>query len=272
MLFYPLYALLFADAGLSTAQISSLFAIWCAVSFAFEVPSGAWADTFSRRRLVTTGAVVRAAGFLSWAVWPTYAGFALGFACWAFSSAVSSGAQEALLYDELAAVGEESRYTAVTARAETVAMLAMLAASVLATPVLALGGYGLIAAGSVLVCLGGAATALAFPETPRAVQADGDGLRAYVRNLRAGLGEVRRVRLVRRAVVVTAAVASLSALDEYVSLLVRDAGVAVVGVPLAMAVVMGAMAAGSAGAERWPGVRPARIGAAVGVAGVCLGV
>jgi hypothetical protein len=29
---YPLYALLFADSGLSGAQISALFAIWSAVS------------------------------------------------------------------------------------------------------------------------------------------------------------------------------------------------------------------------------------------------
>jgi len=34
------YSLLFADAGLSTARISTLFVIWSVVSFVFEVPSG----------------------------------------------------------------------------------------------------------------------------------------------------------------------------------------------------------------------------------------
>ena len=46
---YPLYALLFADSGLSGAEISALFAIWSAVGLLAEVPSGALADRFSRR-------------------------------------------------------------------------------------------------------------------------------------------------------------------------------------------------------------------------------
>lgn len=59
---YALYALLFADHGLTTAQISSLFALWSITSFVLEVPSGAWADTVSRRGLlVLSGALVAAA-------------------------------------------------------------------------------------------------------------------------------------------------------------------------------------------------------------------
>jgi MFS family permease len=81
VVFYPLYALLFAAAGLSTAQITSLFVIWSGVSFVLEVPSGAWADAFSRRRLLAAGAVIRAAGFLAWGVFPNYFGFAFGFVC-----------------------------------------------------------------------------------------------------------------------------------------------------------------------------------------------
>ncbi len=38
---YPLYALLFADTGLSDAEISALFVIWSVVGIAAEVPS-AW--------------------------------------------------------------------------------------------------------------------------------------------------------------------------------------------------------------------------------------
>lgn len=42
---YPVYALLFADAGLTTGAISSLFAIWSVVAFAGEIPAGALAAT-----------------------------------------------------------------------------------------------------------------------------------------------------------------------------------------------------------------------------------
>lgn len=41
MLLYPVYTLLFSDAGLSVWQISSLFVIWSVSSLVLEVPSGA---------------------------------------------------------------------------------------------------------------------------------------------------------------------------------------------------------------------------------------
>ena len=55
VLLYPVYALLFADTGLTTAQISSLFAIWSVVSFVCEIPAGALADVWFRKRLYALG-------------------------------------------------------------------------------------------------------------------------------------------------------------------------------------------------------------------------
>ena len=55
VLLYPVYALLFADAGVSAGQISSLFVIWSVTVFVLEIPSGAWADAYSRRRLLALG-------------------------------------------------------------------------------------------------------------------------------------------------------------------------------------------------------------------------
>lgn len=246
--------------------------IWSGVSFVFEVPSGAWADAFSRRRLLATAAVIRAAGFLAWGVIPNYYGFAFGFVCWALQGAMSSGTMEALLYDELVAIGATDRYTAIIARAATAAMVAMLVATAIATPALAWGGFGLITALSVAVCLGAAATALLMPERPRVTGASLGGLRAYLHSLRLGLSEVRHEPRVWRAVAVAAAVPGLTALDEYVSLLIHDLGVAVVAVPLALTVMVGAMAAGSLYAERRSAASPAWIAYAVALSGVALAV
>ncbi|WP_308167447.1 MFS transporter [Catellatospora tritici] len=273
VLFFPVYALLFADAGLDTAQITSLFLIWAGVSFALEVPSGAWADAFSRRRLLAFGALLRCTGFAVWWLWPTYHGFALGFVLWAVRSAASSGTKEALLYDELVAIGAAGRYQAVASRAATVAMLSMLVTTALAAPAYAFGqrfgaGYALIALGSMLACLGSAAAALALPEQPKA-ERSGDGVRTYLAKLRGGLAEARGDRTVRRALVVAALVPALSAFDEYVPLLVRDLGMATAGVPLVLALMMGAMAAGSALAERWR-ASPVAIGSVIVSAGVLL--
>jgi hypothetical protein len=270
VLFFPVYTLHFAQSGLSAAQISSLFVVWSAVTFVLEVPSGAWADAFSRRRLLALAAASRALAFVVWAAWPTYQGFALGFVLWAFRSATSSGTKEALLYDELAATGAADRYTAITARAATIAMISMMTATVLAAPVLAWGGFGLIAAGSVLACLGSAAAALAMPERPRVRVAGERGTAAYLGALRSGLAEVRHDRRVWHAVLIAAAVPAVAALDEYVPLLVRDLGVVATGVPLVLAVLIAAMAAGSLLAERWHRATPGRIGIGICVAGLLL--
>jgi hypothetical protein len=254
------YALLFADAGLTTAQISTLFMLWSVVAFAFEVPSGAWADAWSRRRLYALGAFLTAAGFLTWTLWQAYPGFALGFVLWGLGGALGSGALEALVYDELAARGAEDGYARVAGRAGTVAILSMLAATLLATPVFLAGGYELLGALSVAVAAAAGVIALGFQETASAGEEEGVG---YLATLVAGLREVRRVRRVRWAVLISAMVYAFSALDEYLPMVSRDAGVPTAFVPLVWAVPSLCMAAGSALAGRWPAVGPRRLAGAL---------
>ena len=76
VLLYPVYALLFADTGLSVGQISSLFALWSVTGILLEVPSGAWADAVSRRLLLWLGPLLTAAGFALWVLVPSYWAFA----------------------------------------------------------------------------------------------------------------------------------------------------------------------------------------------------
>ena len=107
---YSVYALLFADHGVGSAEISLLFIIWALTSFVFEIPSGAWADTFDRRRLLVLSAAIYAVGFSCWMVWQTFTGFAVGFVCWGLSSALMSGTFESMVYDELVERGARGRY------------------------------------------------------------------------------------------------------------------------------------------------------------------
>jgi Major Facilitator Superfamily len=282
VLLYPVYALLFTDAGLSAAQVSSLFVLWSVVSFAAEVPSGAWADTWSRRRLYALGGLLTAAGYASWTLWPAYPGFAVGFVLWGLGGALCSGTLEALLYDELSAAAATDRYARTAGRGGTVAVLAMLAATVLAAPALALGGYALVGALSVAVRAAGAGLALGFPETPPAGAADPDGDPdsgdpdggdpdgGYLAVLRAGLREVRGSRRVGWAVAIAALVPGFTALDEYLPLLSRDAGAPTTAVPLLFALTALAMAAGSTLAGRWPSIGPRRLAGALAAAAALL--
>ncbi|MGW1275007.1 MFS transporter, partial [Streptomyces sp. NPDC002491] len=153
MLLYPVYALLFADAGLSVGEMSSLFVLWSLTGVLLEVPSGAWADAVSRRLLLWTGPLLGAAGFALWVLFPSYWAFAAGFVLWGARGALGSGALEALVYEELDLAGAADRYAVVMGRAHAVGQGAVLAATGLAGPVFAVGGYPAVGAASVLACL-----------------------------------------------------------------------------------------------------------------------
>ncbi|MFI1727159.1 MFS transporter [Streptomyces sp. NPDC020489] len=229
VLLYPVYALLFADTGMSLWQISSLFALWSITAVVLEVPSGALADAVSRRLLLWVGPLFNAVGFALWVLVPSYGAFALGFVLWGVGGALCSGSLEALAYDELDRLGAADRYARVMGRVRAARLLATMAAIGLAGPVFALGGYAAVGAGSVLACLLAAVLATRLPEHRTRPEGGGDG---WAATLRAGLAEARRDRSVRGALLLIPAVAAVwGALDEYTPLLIRDTGVAKASVP-----------------------------------------
>jgi MFS family permease len=245
--------LLFADHGLSAAQISTLFVIWSATAFVLEVPSGAWADTYSRRKLLVLGALISSLGYAAWITLPSFTGFALGFVLWGTSSALISGTYEAFVYDELAARNRTEQYATVLGRARSASFIMNLAATALATPLFALGGYTLAGIISVLSGLLQAVVAWTLPEArvvETAGEADEPGTRAafavYLRVLRTGVTEVLLSRSVRRAVALVALLGGFLAFDEYFPLLGREAGATTGAIPLLIAGTVAAQAIGSA--------------------------
>lgn len=242
ILLYPVYALLFSDTGLSLWQISSLFALWSVTGVLVEVPSGAWADTVSRRLLLWLGPLLTAVGFALWVLAPSYGAFALGFALWGTGGALGSGALEALVYDELGRLDAADRYAHVMGRVRAAGLVAVMVAMALAGPVFAVGGYPAVGGASVLACLLAAATATRLPEhrTP-AARSD-----SWATTLRAGLAEAHANRSVRGALLLVPAVGAVwGALDEYTPLLVRETGVTGAAIPhLLLLIWAGATAGG----------------------------
>ncbi|WP_448321555.1 MFS transporter, partial [Streptomyces sp. CO7] len=164
---YPVYALLFADTGLSTGQISTLFALWSLTGVLAEAPSGLLADAWSRRALLRAGPLLTAAGFTLWVWAPSFWSFAAGFVLWGLGGSFSSGALEALVHDELERAGAAKTYPAVMGRARTAEMLGVVASMAVAGPLLRVGGFALVGAASVAACLLAAAAAHAMPEGRR---------------------------------------------------------------------------------------------------------
>ncbi|MCM3301126.1 MFS transporter [Streptomyces pseudogriseolus] len=269
VLLYPVYALLFSDAGLSVWQISSLFALWSVTAVVLEVPSGAWADAVSRRLLLVVGPLLTGAGFALWVLVPSYAAFAAGFVLWGTGGALSSGALEALVYDEMERGGVADRYARVLGRARAAGLVAVMAAMGLAGPVLAWGGHAAAGAASVLVCASASVTALRFPEHRVA----GGVREGWTAALRGGLREARRDRSVRGALLLVPAVAAVwGALDEYTPLLVREAGVADAVVPGVLLVIWGGATAGSLLAGEGERFGTGGLAVLVGGGGVALAV
>jgi MFS family permease len=257
--------LLFTDHGLSSTQVSTLFIIWSATAFVLEIPSGALADVFSRRKLLMLGPALTGLGYASWIAWPSYGAFALGFVLWGAGSALISGTYEAFVYDELAARGSTGKYAGLLGKARSAALLANLSATLLAIPLFAHGGYQLAGAASVLSCLAQLLVAASLPEAARVASADetaddlegvdgvaltGGGWRGalerYVAMLRAGLGEAATSPAVRKAVVLVALLGGFLAFDEYFPLLARGVGASNALVPLLIAGTVAAQAIGGA--------------------------
>lgn len=261
---YGVYALVFSDSGLSPPAISSLFIIWSTTSFLFEVPSGAWADVVDRRLLLVLSSAIYAGGFALWVVWPTYAGFAIGFVLWGLSGALMSGTFEAFLYDELVARQAESTYARLLGWSESTAMVATLVGTTLGGPLYAVGGYTLVGWVSVAAALGHGLLALSLPAAPRTETADetidvtiatdvtiaGTArptlVERYTAMLRSGIREATRHRAVRHIVLISAVLMGITAYDEYFGLLARDTGASTADVPILMGIVVVGQVVGTA--------------------------
>lgn len=271
---YAVYSLLFASHGLSTAQISSLFVIWSLTAFVVEIPSGAWADTVSRRGLLVLGSAICAAGFATWLLVPGYAGFAVGFVLWGVSGSLVSGTFEAYLYDELSALDAAAAFPRLLGYARSAAMGCNLAATLAAAPLLAAGGYLLVGWVSVGVAMLQGLVGLSLPVAPRAARAgprrDVGFARRYVRMLAAGVGEVRRLPTVRSGVLLAALLLGTTAYDEYFALLAVDKGAATAEIPLLVGFTVAGQLVGTALAGRTARVSGRTLAYTVGVAGLLL--
>lgn len=239
--------MLFADTGLSTAQISSLFIIWAGTSIVLEIPSGVLADMYSRRALLTCAPLLSATGFALWTFVPSYGTFALGFVLWGAKGAIESGAIDSLVYEEMDKHGASSRYATVMGRATAAGTLAIAVAMALAGPVFAAGGYDAVGLASVATCLATGAIAATFPE-PRLARSDAaadDGEPGFGVTLRSGLREIRGNSPVLTAAVFLIAISAIwGSLDEYVPLLAADTGITTEKLPALMLIVYAGMAVG----------------------------
>lgn len=139
--YYPVYALLFLDFGLTLGQFALLNGIWAATIVLLEVPSGALADTIGRRRLLVVAGICMLLEMVVLLVAPVGGGSLL-FTLFAFNrvlsgaaEAAASGADEALAYDSLKEAGLESEWGKVLERVQRDTSLAFFFAMMIGAAV-----------------------------------------------------------------------------------------------------------------------------------------
>ena len=120
--YYPVFTILFLDYGLSLEQFAVLNMVWAVSIVLAEVPSGAMADIVGKKALLIFAsglmvvemalivfAPIGASSLLFWM-------FLGNRVCSGLSEAAASGADEALAYDSLKALGREDDWAALLER------------------------------------------------------------------------------------------------------------------------------------------------------------
>jgi len=120
--YYPVMSVLFLDFGLSIEQFALLNVAWAAAIVGLEVPSGALADQWGRKRLVVGAAVLMVVEIAVFAFAPRgnpgllFGLLLLNRILSGAAEASASGADEALAYDSLATEGREKEWPSVLER------------------------------------------------------------------------------------------------------------------------------------------------------------
>lgn len=104
--YYPIFALLFLDLGLTLTQFAVLNALWAVAIVALEVPSGAMADLMGRRKLLRLSAVLMVLEMVCLLLPHAFPSLLLPLMAGnrifsGAAEAMASGADEALAYDSL---------------------------------------------------------------------------------------------------------------------------------------------------------------------------
>lgn len=87
--------------GLSLTQVAYIDIAFFGAIFLFEIPTGVIADKFGRKVSVFFAGITKFVGVLFFAFATTFTGFVISYIIWAIGITLSSGAQEAWLYDEI---------------------------------------------------------------------------------------------------------------------------------------------------------------------------
>ena len=96
--------------GMNLAEIGLLEGIFHVTGFLSEIPTGALADLFGRRKIMIIGRLTSLISAIIMLFSNSFLGFAIGFILSAWGYNLNSGSEEALVYDSLKVLKREEEY------------------------------------------------------------------------------------------------------------------------------------------------------------------
>ncbi|MBN2135113.1 MAG: MFS transporter [Acidobacteria bacterium] len=105
--------------GVPFAYILFLNAWFMFCIFIFEIPTGTVADFWGRKQSITLAGLVGTIAFIVYGIYPSLLNFIAGEFLFAIAFTLTSGADEAMVYDSLIEIGEEKRSKKIFARMES---------------------------------------------------------------------------------------------------------------------------------------------------------
>ncbi|MDR2834375.1 MAG: MFS transporter [Streptococcaceae bacterium] len=161
---YSFYQLLFLENGISITQITFLMIIWNIAAMVFELPMGVIADKFNRRNLLVVSSFIQSIGFFVWSLTGSFWTYALGFILWGLASAMVTGTESSLIYDNLKYDDRQEEFTEIFGKAEFFGYLGVIVAIVSAGFLINFLSVATIALISAIVCFINAGLALGIRE------------------------------------------------------------------------------------------------------------
>lgn len=135
--YYPVFAIIFLDFGLTIEQFALLNVIWAVTIIVAEVPSGALSDLFGRKKLLWFTALLMVAEMVTWAFAPRtdptvlFWVLAMNRILSGLGEASASGSDEALVYDSLEQAGMKGQWSNVLAKTQRFQAFGFMLAMVL---------------------------------------------------------------------------------------------------------------------------------------------
>ncbi len=190
----PIWVLYLRDErGLSMAEITFLEVPLFLLIVLAEVPTGAVADRYGRRVSLRLAGAVLAVSMYVYGVADDYALILVSNLAWGLGFAFRSGADTALLYDSLRALGRVDEFQRIIGRLSALRSAAMLGGLLLGAPLAAATSYSFAIVSAAGIAAAAMLVALLMREVPpqaAAAPCRETSARSYLGTLGAGIREV----------------------------------------------------------------------------------